>query len=72
MSSTRARPVTRNTSTSTSDSVMTSGGSVCGPSISVEAILAGRQPRILQLADLLEDVPVDWGEQQEGFFISAL
>ncbi|CAA6605173.1 putative bacteriophage-related protein [Rhodospirillaceae bacterium LM-1] len=33
----------------------------------VEAILAGRQPRTLQLADLLEDVPVDWGEQRERF-----
>ncbi|MBI5121299.1 MAG: hypothetical protein HZA67_09860 [Rhodospirillales bacterium] len=33
----------------------------------VEAILEGRQPRTLQLADLLEDVPVDWGGQREGF-----
>jgi len=30
----------------------------------VEAILAGCQPRTLQLADLLEDVPVEWGEQK--------
>lgn len=33
----------------------------------VEAILDGRQPRTLQLADLLEDVPVEWGKQGEGF-----
>ncbi|MDK9723137.1 MAG: hypothetical protein OEL53_18395 [Rhodospirillales bacterium] len=33
----------------------------------VEAILAGRQPRALQLADLLEDVPVDWEIQRMHF-----
>jgi hypothetical protein len=33
----------------------------------VEAILAGRQPRTLQLADLLEDVPVEWERQREKF-----
>ena len=33
----------------------------------VEAILAGRQRRTLQLANLLEDVPVEWGEQREQF-----
>ncbi|MBF0268800.1 MAG: hypothetical protein HQL44_09415 [Alphaproteobacteria bacterium] len=36
----------------------------------VEAILEGRQPRTLQLADLLEDVPVDWGAQRSEYGIT--
>jgi hypothetical protein len=35
----------------------------------VTAILNGRQPRTLQLADMLEDVPVEWQRQREGFGI---
>ena len=31
----------------------------------VEAILDGRQPRILHLADLMDDMPVEWGRQRE-------
>ncbi|CAA7617232.1 hypothetical protein [Magnetospirillum sp. SS-4] len=31
----------------------------------VEAILDGRQPRILQLADLMDDMPVEWDRQRE-------
>ncbi len=34
----------------------------------VTAILNGRQPRTLQLADMLEDVPVEWQRQREGLF----
>ncbi|TAN71022.1 MAG: DUF4347 domain-containing protein [Magnetospirillum sp.] len=33
----------------------------------VEAILAGRQPEGLKLADLLEPFPVDWAEQRDIF-----
>ena len=33
----------------------------------VEAILAGRQPQGLKLADLLEPFPVAWVEQRERF-----
>ncbi len=33
----------------------------------VEAILDGRQPRTLQLADLMDDLPVEWGRQRERF-----
>ncbi len=36
----------------------------------VTAILNGRQPRTLQLADMLEDVPVEWQRQREGFSAS--
>lgn len=31
----------------------------------VEAILDGRQPRTLQLADLMDDMPVEWELQRE-------
>jgi hypothetical protein len=31
----------------------------------VEAILDGRQPRTLQLADLMDDLPVEWERQRE-------
>ena len=37
----------------------------------VTAILNGRQPRTLQLADLLGDVAVEWGEQMEVFTFPA-
>lgn len=33
----------------------------------VEAILDGRQPRILQLADMMDDMPVEWERQRERF-----
>ncbi|TAN33100.1 hypothetical protein EPN27_04915 [Patescibacteria group bacterium] len=33
----------------------------------VEAILAGRQPEGLKLADLLEPFPVEWAEQRQAF-----
>ncbi|MBR9971185.1 hypothetical protein [Magnetospirillum sulfuroxidans] len=33
----------------------------------VEAILAGRQPKGLKLADLLEPFPVGWAEQRRAF-----
>jgi hypothetical protein len=33
----------------------------------VEAILAGRQPRALNLTDLLGDFPVEWKRQREQF-----
>lgn len=33
----------------------------------VEAILDGRQPRTLQLADLMDDMPVEWHRQRERF-----
>lgn len=36
----------------------------------VEAILDGRQLRTLQLADLMDDVPVEWARQREKFGIS--
>ena len=36
----------------------------------VEAILAGRQPEGLKLADLLEPFPVEWAEQRERFGLS--
>lgn len=33
----------------------------------VETILDGRQPRTLQLADLMDDMPVEWDRQREMF-----
>lgn len=33
----------------------------------IEAVLAGRQPEGLKLADLLEPFPVDWTEQRRAF-----
>ena len=33
----------------------------------VEMILDGHQPRTLQLADLMDDVPVEWDRQREMF-----
>jgi hypothetical protein len=33
----------------------------------VESILDGRQPRTLQLADLMDDMPVEWDRQREMF-----
>jgi len=33
----------------------------------VETILDGRQPRILQLADMMDDMPVEWERQRERF-----
>lgn len=33
----------------------------------VEAILDGRQPRTLQLADLMDDLPVEWERQRKKF-----
>lgn len=33
----------------------------------VEAILDGRQPRTLQLADLMDDLPVEWERQREMY-----
>ncbi len=36
----------------------------------VEAILDGRQPRTLQLADLMDDLPVEWERQREAFEIA--
>lgn len=33
----------------------------------VEAILDGRQPRTLQLAEMMEDMPVEWERQRERF-----
>jgi hypothetical protein len=35
----------------------------------VEAILDGRQPRTLQLADLMDDMPVEWHRQRERYGI---
>ena len=32
-----------------------------------EAILEGRQPRTLQLAEMIEDFPVEWDKQREKF-----
>lgn len=37
----------------------------------VEAILDGRQPRNLQLADLMDDVPMEWDRQREKFQVTA-
>jgi len=37
----------------------------------VEAILDGRQPAELQLADLLEGFPLEWAEQRTHLVISA-
>ncbi|KIL96950.1 hypothetical protein CCC_01443 [Paramagnetospirillum magnetotacticum MS-1] len=34
----------------------------------VEAILDGRQPRTLQLADLMDNIPVEWEQQREIIF----
>lgn len=33
----------------------------------VEAILDGRQPRTLQLADLMDEMPAEWERQRERF-----
>ena len=33
----------------------------------VETILDGRQPRTLQLADLMDDMPVEWHRQRERY-----
>ena len=33
----------------------------------VEIILDGRQPRTLQLANLMDDMPVEWDRQREMF-----
>ena len=38
----------------------------------VEAILDGRQPRTLQLADLMDDMPVEWDRQRERFGLSPV
>jgi len=37
----------------------------------VEAILDGRQPRILQLADMMDDMPAEWETQRERFMGKA-
>ena len=37
----------------------------------VEVILAGRQPRTLQLADLMDDVPAEWERQRERLGLPA-
>ncbi len=37
----------------------------------IEAILDGRQPRILQLADMMDDMPVEWEKQRERFMGEA-
>lgn len=36
----------------------------------IEAILEGRQPRTLQLADLMDDMPVEWERQRERFGVA--
>jgi hypothetical protein len=36
----------------------------------VEAILDGRQPRTLQLADLMDDMPVEWHRQRERYGVA--
>jgi hypothetical protein len=36
----------------------------------VETILDGRQPRTLQLADLMDDMPVEWDRQRERFGVA--
>ncbi|BAE49147.1 hypothetical protein [Paramagnetospirillum magneticum] len=33
----------------------------------VETILDGRQPRTLHLADLMDDMPVEWDQQRERY-----
>ncbi len=37
----------------------------------VEAILDGRQPRTLQLADLMDEMPIEWEKQRERNWGSA-
>ncbi len=37
----------------------------------VETILDGRQPRTLQLADLMDDIPAEWETQRERFMGKA-
>ncbi|MDO8608143.1 MAG: hypothetical protein Q7R40_16530 [Phaeospirillum sp.] len=37
----------------------------------IEAILDGRQPRTLQLADLMDDMPVEWHRQRERYGIAT-
>lgn len=37
----------------------------------IKAILDGRQPRILQLADMMDDMPVEWERQRERFMGGA-
>jgi hypothetical protein len=37
----------------------------------VETILDGRQPRTLQLADLMDDMPVEWHRQRVRYGMSA-
>ncbi len=37
----------------------------------VEAILDGRQPKILQLKDLMRPIPTDWSEQQRALGLRA-
>ena len=36
----------------------------------VTAILNGRQPRTLQLANLMDDMPVEWDRQREMFGVA--
>ena len=38
----------------------------------VETILDGRQPRTLQLADLIADIPDDWERQREMFKVAGM
>ncbi|MBF0130236.1 MAG: hypothetical protein HQL33_09600 [Alphaproteobacteria bacterium] len=37
----------------------------------VEAILDGRHPRTLSLADLIDELPVEWERQREGIWVTA-
>ncbi|CAA7618230.1 hypothetical protein [Magnetospirillum sp. SS-4] len=37
----------------------------------VEAILDGRQPRTMQLADLMDDMPVEWDRQRKMFGVAT-
>ncbi|CDK99752.1 Putative bacteriophage-related protein [Magnetospirillum gryphiswaldense MSR-1 v2] len=37
----------------------------------VETILDGRQPRTIQLANLMDDMPVEWDRQRERYGITA-
>ena len=37
----------------------------------VDAILDGRQPRTLQLADLMDDMPVEWERQRARFGLAG-
>ena len=37
----------------------------------VETILDGRQPRTLQLADLMDDMPVKWERQRERYGVNT-